>query len=201
MDAYDAIVSRRSLRQLDARPVSRELIDRLLYVACLAPAPHHTRPWRFVVLETAESREHLAKAMGAAWRQDLERDGVGEEKIAALLAKSRRQVESAPALLLCCLVAEGLRAWPDERRWRAEWGMAQQSMGGALENIMVAAHALGLASYWISAPLFCQGAVRDALGLPQAYKAQALIALGYPAPGVAAKPRPEPDVAALVEWR
>ncbi len=201
MDAYDAIVSRRSLRQLDGRPMPRELIDKLLYVACLAPAPHHTRPWRFVMLETAESRGRLAEAMGAAWRRDLERDGVAEEKIAALLHRSRRQIEEAPALLLGCLVAEGLRAWPDERRRRAEWGMAQQSIGGALENVMVAAHALGLASYWISAPLFCPEAVRDALGLPAAYEAQALIVLGYPASGVAPKPRPEPDVAALVEWR
>ncbi len=201
MEAYEAIVSRRSLRQLDPRPVPRELIDKLLYVACLAPAPHHTRPWRFVVLESAESRRALTESMGQAWHRDLERDGISEEKIAALLEKSRRQIESAPALLLCCLVAEGLREWPDERRRRAEWGMAQQSMGGALENVMVAAHALGLASYWISAPLFCPEAVREALGLPQAYEAQALIALGYPASGVAPKPRREPDLSALAEWR
>jgi coenzyme F420-0:L-glutamate ligase/coenzyme F420-1:gamma-L-glutamate ligase len=201
MEAYEAIVSRRSLRQLDTRPVPRELVDKLLYAACVAPAPHHTRPWRFVVLESSESRQRLAEGMAAAWRRDLERDGAPEERIAALLAKSRRQIEEAPALLLGCLVAEGLRQWPDERRRGAEWGMAQQSMGGALENIMVAAQALGLASYWLSAPLFCADAVRDALGLPQAHEAQALIVLGYPAPGVSPRPRPEPDLSALVERR
>ena len=201
MDAYEAIAGRRSLRQLDARPVPGELIEKLLAVACVAPAPHHTRPWRFVLLESAESRGRLAEAMGAAWRRDLERDGVAPEKIAALLEKSRRQIEGAPALLLGCLVAEGLRAWPDERRRRAEWGMAQQSMGAALENIMVAAHALGLASYWLSAPLYCPDAVREGLGLPAQYEAQALIAIGYPAPGVAPRPRPEPDVTGLVQWR
>lgn len=199
MDAYHAIVERRSLRQLDARPVPRALIDKLLRAGCLAPAPHHTLPWRFVVLESAESRRRLTDAMGAAWRRDLDRDGVSPQKIEALLAQSRRQIEDAPALVLGCLVAEGLRRWPDERRRRAEWGMAQQSMGGALENIMVAAHAEGLASYWISAPLFCPEAVRDALDLPAAYEAQALIVLGYPAPGVTQRPRPEPDISALVQ--
>ena len=139
--------------------------------------------------------------MGVAWRRDLERDGVAPEKIAALLEKSRRRIEKAPALLLGCLVAEGLRAWPDERRRRAEWGMAQQSMGAALENVMVAAHALGLASYWLSAPLYCPEAVRDALGLPEAYEAQALIVAGYPAPGAAPRPRPEPDLSALIQER
>jgi len=201
MDAYEAIAGRRSLRQLDARPVPRELIEKLLAVACVAPAPHHTRPWRFVELESVPSRQRLAAAMGVAWRRDLERDGVAPEKIAALLEKSRKQIEGAPALLLGCLVAEGLRAWPDERRRRAEWGMAQQSMGAALENIMVAAHALGLASYWISAPLYCADAVREALELPAAYEAQALIAIGYAAAGVAPRPRPEPDVSALTERR
>ena len=206
MEAYEAITGRRSLRQFDRLPIARPLLQKLLYAACLAPAPHHTRPWRFVLLDTAGARQRLAEAMGAAWRRDLEGDGVAPEWIETLLARSRRQIEEAPALVLGCLVAEGLpslpaggRRWPDERRQRAEWGMALQSMGCALENIMVAAHAEGLASFWISAPLFCPEAVRQALDLPAEYEAQALIALGYPAPGVSPRPRPEPDVAALTQ--
>lgn len=201
MDAYEAIVGRRSVRRLDSRPIARPLLHKLLYVGCLAPAPHHTRPWRFVVLETHDARERLAAAMGGAWRRDLESDGVGRQRIEALLARSRRRIEEAPALLLGCLVAQGLRRWPDERRQRAEWGMALQSMGCALENIMVTAHAEGLASYWISAPLFCPEAVREALDLPPDYQAQALIALGYPAAGASPRPRPELDLTALVRTR
>ena len=201
MDAYEAITGRRSLRQFDRRPIARPLLHRLLYTACLAPAPHHTRPWRFVVLETADARRRLAGSMGAAWRRDLEGDGVEPERIEALLDRSRRQIEEAPALVLGCLVAEGLRRWPDARRQRAEWGMALQSMGCALENIMVAAHAQGLASYWLSAPLFCPDEVREALDLPAGCEAQALVALGYPAPDVSPRPRPEPDLAALVQTR
>ena len=208
MDAYEALVGRRSLRHFDGRPVARPLLHKLLYAACLAPAPHHTRPWRFVVLETPDSRRRLADAMGAAWRRDLEGDEVPLGRIEALLARSRRQIEEAPALVLGCLVSEGLparpaggRQWPDERRRRAEWGMALQSMGCALENIMLAAHADGLASYWISAPLFCPEAVRDALALPPEYEAQALVALGHPAADMSPRPRPEPDLSALVQTR
>ena len=197
MDAYEAILSRRSVREFDGRSVPRELIDRLLRAALVAPAPHHTRPWRFVVLETAGSRTRLADAMGTAWRRDLERDGVAQEQIESLLARSRRQIEEPPALLLGCLVGDGLRAWPDKRRRRAEWRMAVQSMGCALENIMVAAHAEGVASFWISAPLFCADAVRDALDLPASYEAQALVALGYPSTAYAPRERPEPDLSAM----
>lgn len=198
MDAYQAIVERRSIRQFDGRPVPREAVDMLLRVGCLAPAPHHTRPWRYVVLETPEARLRLAEAMGEAWRLDLERDAVQPEKIDALLARSRRQIEDAPALVLACVVGAGLRQWPDERRKLAESRMATQSMGCALENILVAAHAGGLAGYWISAPLFCPDAVRDGLDLPPEYEAQALIAIGYPSPDVELRPRAEPDLADLV---
>ncbi len=198
MDAYEAITTRRSMRHFDGRPIARPLLHRLLYAGCLAPAPHHTRPWRFVSLETQNARERLARAMSAAWLRDLQGDGVAPERIDALLARSRRQIEKAPALVLGCLVTEGLRDWPDERRRRAEWEMAVQSMGCAMENLMLAAHAEGVASYWLSAPLFCQDAVREALDLPAGYRAQALIALGYAAPEREPRPRPEPDLAGLV---
>ena len=48
-------------------------LDRLVEAACLAPAPHHSRPWRWVVIDTAEGKRALADGMGARWRADLER--------------------------------------------------------------------------------------------------------------------------------
>lgn len=197
MDALDAIRTRRSLRQLDARPVPRELVREIVALGAIAPAPHHTRPWRYVIVGP-DRREALAKAMGAAWRADLERDGVAEDTILRLLERSRRQIASAPALILACLTDEGLRAWPDDRRARHEWAMAQQSVGAAMQNMMLAAHAQGLASYWISAPLFASEAVNDALDLPGDYVAQAFVVLGYPAAGAEPKPRPPVDTRSLI---
>ncbi|MHB8376924.1 MAG: nitroreductase family protein [Dehalococcoidia bacterium] len=197
MDALDAIATRRSLRQLDPRPVPAALLARALELACLAPAPHHTKPWRYVIVGP-ERRDALAARMGEAWRADLERDGHPEALIERLLRKSRRQIIGAPALVLSCLTHEGLRDWPDERRARHEWAMAQQSAGAGMQNLMLAAHALGLSSYWVSAPLFTPEAVREALSLPAEYVAQAFVVLGYAAPGIAPKPRAAPDVRALI---
>jgi len=197
MDALEAIRTRRSLRQLSTRVVPRDLIDEALRMAMLAPAPHHTRPWRYVVV-SPERREALAAAMGAAWSADLESDGHPAALIEKLLAKSRRQITSAPVLIVSCLTHEGLRDWPDERRTRNEWAMAQQSAGAGMQNLMLAAHALGLASYWISAPLFAPEAVRGALDLPDDYVAQAFVVLGYPAEGMAPKSRPAADEASLI---
>jgi coenzyme F420-0:L-glutamate ligase/coenzyme F420-1:gamma-L-glutamate ligase len=197
VELFDALRGRRSIRRFASRPVPRALLDELISAACLAPAPHHTRPWRFVVVGT-EARDRLAEAMGARWHRDLEADGVPDARIAALLARSRAQIRDAPALLLACLVPEGLRAWPDEARRQAEWLMAVQSMGAALQNLMLAAHARGLGSFWVSAPLFCPEGVREALDLPEEYVAQALIALGHPDPATPPLPRPELDLAALM---
>jgi len=197
MDALHAIETRRSLRRFNNRPVPDDVIQTLVRLACLAPAPHHTRPWRFVLVRP-ESRERLASAMGDAWRRDLAADGVDRSRIEALVARSRRQLTEAPALLLACLTDEGLRRWPDEHRAAAERAMAAQSLGAALENALLAAHALGLAGYWISAPLFCREAVRRALDLPQAFAPQALVALGYPAPGLKPRPRPEIELSKLL---
>ena len=200
MDALEAIATRRSLRQLDPRPVPDDVVARLLEMACLAPAPHHTKPWRYVVI-AGYGRGELAARMGEAWRRDLESDGHPPALIEKLLRKSRRQIIGAPALILGCLTHEGLRDWPDDRRARNEFAMAQQSIGAGMQNIMLAAHALGLASYWISAPLFAPEAVRGALDLPADYIAQAFVVVGYPPAGIAPKPRTAPDLSKLISRR
>ena len=200
MNAIDAIRTRRSLRQLANRPLPRDLIDDILALACMAPAPHHTRPWRYVIV-SPERRAALADAMGAAWRTDLERDGHPQPRIEKLLRKSTRQITTAPALILACLTHEGLRDWPDDRRARNEFAMAQQSIGAGMQNIMLGAHALGLASYWISAPLFAPEACVEALVLPADYVAQAFIVLGYAPDGIASKPRTPVDTSSLIVER
>ena len=72
----DAIRARRSVRGLDGPSLTAEEVEALVRLALTAPAPHHTRPWRFVEIGPAR-REALADAMGAAWRRDLQRCGRG----------------------------------------------------------------------------------------------------------------------------
>jgi coenzyme F420-0:L-glutamate ligase/coenzyme F420-1:gamma-L-glutamate ligase len=184
-----ALAGRRSVRRFDSRPVERALVEEAIAAACLAPAPHHSRPWRFVIL-SAEARSRLSQAMGERWRQDMEGDGVPEERIRRLLDRSRVRLAAAPVLILAGFVGEARRPWPDERRQRAEDTMFAQSVGAAVENLMLAAHARGLGSYWLSAPLFCPEAVCRALDLPPDFQPQALVALGYPKEGLRLPPRP-----------
>lgn len=185
----DGLTGRRSVRRFANRPVEPEAIDAVIGAACLAPAPHHTRPWRFVVL-SPDARAALAEAMGRAWRRDLQRDGLENGRIDALLERSRRRIMAAPVLILVGFLASSQHR---QRRPRTEATMFAQSTGAALENLMLSAHGRGLGSYWISAPLFCPAAVRRALDLPPAFQPQALVALGYPRSGN--PPRRRPPVA------
>lgn len=190
----DAIRGRRSIRGLDGPPLAPGEVEALVALALTAPAPHHTRPWRFVEVSAAR-RVALAAAMGAAWSADLERDGVPAARRARALARSRRRVVEAPTLLLGCLVAEGLNDYPDDRRRRAEWGLAQHAFGAALQNLLLAASARGLGAYWISAPLYAPDAARAALDLDPAWAPQALIAIGRPRGDYTPFDRPAPDLA------
>jgi coenzyme F420-0:L-glutamate ligase/coenzyme F420-1:gamma-L-glutamate ligase len=190
MDINEVITTRRSIRRFARRDVPSDLLRKLIAAACAAPAPHHSRPWRFVEIEPG-SRPRLADAMASAWRADLEAERQSSEAIERSLARSRRQIAEAPLLLLACLEQEGARRWPDARRRRAERDMYVQSLGAALQNLLLAAHARGLGGYLKGAPLFCQRAVAKALGLPSGWQPAFLVLLGYPAEGFRPSPRPE----------
>ena len=182
--------ARRSIRSFTAEPVSRTDLDAIVEASCIAPAPHHSRPWRFAVVDTALEKEALAQGMGARWRVDLARDGVSGDRIDELVDTSHCKVTGAPALVLACLTWEGLDRYPDEARRRAEWGMALLSLGAAVENLMLAAADRGLASCWVAAPIFCPEAARDALALPDEWLPHALVLVGHPDPAYVGRPRP-----------
>jgi len=166
MAAVPAFVeARRSIRAFRAYPVAPALLDTLVEAACLAPAPHHSRPWRWVVLADPARQAALADGMGAKWRTDLARDGVPPERIDDLVAGSHARLVGAPAALLGCLTHDGLDRYPDESRQRAEWGMALLALGAAVENLMLTATDAGLASCWVAAPIFCPEEAGAALGL------------------------------------
>ena len=193
MRALDAIATRRSVRRFAPRAVAPALLRELIAAACAAPAPHHSRPWRFVEVGP-EARPRLIEAMAAAWEADAASDGRETAKVAAALARSRRQLAEAPLLLLACLRTEGARDWPDGPRRAAERDMYMQSLGAALQNLLLAAHLRGLGGYLKGAPLFCQAAVAEALALPDGWQPAFLVLLGYPAQDAKPPARAEPRV-------
>lgn len=197
MSAPEFLARRRSVRAFTAEPVSPLLIEDLLESACLAPAPHHSQPWRFVVVGSDGAKAALADAMAQRWREDLEHDGIPDERITGLTDASRSRLRSAPVLVLGCVTDDGLDHYPDATRQAAEAGMALLSLGAAVQNLMLAATEAGLASCWVAAPIFCPGEARRALDLPLDWAPRALVMVGHPDPAYTPRRRDVADLGRL----
>jgi coenzyme F420-0:L-glutamate ligase / coenzyme F420-1:gamma-L-glutamate ligase len=173
--------SRRSVRKFQDRPVSRELIEQVIEAARWAPSPHGRQPWRFVVLTKQALKLQLADQMGSTWQQNLEMDGQDADLVNLRLEKSRQRILNAPVIIIPCLFLEDLDYYPDERRQADEKTMAIQSIGAAIQNMLLMAYDLGLDTGWMCAPLFCPEVVCKALDLDPRIIPQALITIGYAA--------------------
>jgi coenzyme F420-0:L-glutamate ligase / coenzyme F420-1:gamma-L-glutamate ligase len=184
------ISRRRSIRRYRPEPVPAELIEQLLTAAGWAPSAHNRQPWRFVVMTGDETKHRLATAMGDRLRQDLTADHVPEAVIAKDVGRSYQRITQAPLLILLCLTMAEMDSYPDARRQQNEWIMAVQSTAMAGQNLLLAAHALGLAACWMCAPLFCPDVVAHTLDLPPDWQPQALITAGYPAESKMKERRP-----------
>jgi len=177
----DLIRTRRSIRRYTHDAVPADVVEQLLAAATWAPSAHNRQPWRFVVIADGQTRHRLAAAMGDQLRRDLAADGRSPEFIERDAGRSFARLTGAPLLILVNLTMADMDIYPDERRARNEAIMAVQSTAMAGQNLMLAAHALGLGACWVCAPLFCPAVVRETLNLPADWQPQGLITLGYPA--------------------
>ena len=180
-DLETLLRSRRSVRSYQQRAVTREQLEQILEAARWAPSPHGRQPWRFVVITRQESKLLLADSMGETWQRNLEMDKQDATVVNIRREKSRQRILNAPALIIPCLYLEDLDTYPDEQRQEDEKTMAVQSIGAAIQNMLLMAYDMGLDAGWMCAPLFCPEVVCDALNLDPKLIPQALITVGYAA--------------------
>lgn len=173
--------NRRSIRKYEPREISEEILEIVLEGATWAPSAHNTQPWRFIVIKNSVLKLKLARAMAACWKRDLINDGVSDGDCENLVETSVERFSNAPLLVVPCLTMVGMHQYADKKRQRIEFLMGVQSVAAAIENMLLAAHAMGLGTCWFCAPLFCPDTVRKVLKIPSNFKPQALITLGYPA--------------------
>lgn len=169
---------RRSVRQFSDQPVDHALIEEAVAEALTAPAPHHTRPVRFVWL-TPESRTPLLDAMKQRWREDLSRDGRPTDAVERRVARGQILYD-APEVVIPFMVPDGAHHYPDDTRTAAERTMFTVAAGAAVQALLVALAVREVGSCWIGSTIFAADLVREQLELPEDWNPMGAIAIGYP---------------------
>ncbi len=205
MSDYDQLLelirSRRSIRRFSDRAVGREDIARLLEAARWAPSNHNRQPWRFLVIEDKQQINGLAEAVrqglseklkslpeaAAAYAGEFTHYATFFLNAPALLVVLHKQPVSVSAPLLAGLKNPDLVSGEP------------LSVAMAVQNLLLAAQALGLGTCVLTGPLLVQDALAGGLDLPAGHNLTCLVALGHPAESPA--PPRRKTIEQIVEFR
>jgi coenzyme F420-0:L-glutamate ligase/coenzyme F420-1:gamma-L-glutamate ligase len=180
MGRRQAQLLRRSVRQFSDEPVPPDLLEAAVAEALTAPAPHHTRPVRFVWLRTAATRTRLLDRMKDKWRTDLAGDGKPTDSIDRRVGRGQILYD-APEVVIPMLVPDGAHPYPDAERTDAEHTMFTVAVGAAVQALLVALAVRGVGSCWIGSTIFAADLVRAELELPPDWEPLGAVAIGYAA--------------------
>jgi coenzyme F420-0:L-glutamate ligase/coenzyme F420-1:gamma-L-glutamate ligase len=175
-----AQLTRRSVRQFSQEPVDPAAIEQSVSEALTAPAPHHTRPVRFVWIRDHANRVRLLDRMKEQWRADLTGDGRPADSIERRLDRGQILYD-APELIIPVMVPDGAHEYPDAARTAAEHTMFTVAVGAAVQALLVALAVRGVGSCWIGSTIFAKDLVRTELDLPADWVPLGAIAIGHPA--------------------
>jgi nitroreductase len=153
MSVFDLILSRRTIRQFKSIPIPREILERLVDAARVAPSASNLQPLEFIVVDDKDVREKMFPCL----------------KWAAYIApEGNPKPGQEPMAYIAVLVNA------DIRKQNFEW-----DVGAAIENMILAALEKGIGSCWL---VSIDGEkISGILNVPSSYKIDAVLALGYPA--------------------
>ncbi|MEI6252749.1 MAG: coenzyme F420-0:L-glutamate ligase [Mycobacteriaceae bacterium] len=169
---------RRSVRRFTGRPVEPGIIEAAVADALTAPAPHHTRPARFVWLADRDLRTTLLDQMKQAWRADLLADGLAAEAVERRISRGQILYD-ATEVVIPFVVPDGAHSYPDAARTAAERTMFAVAVGAAVQGLLVALAARGVGSCWIGSTIFAPEVVRTVLDVPPDWEPLGAVAIGY----------------------
>lgn len=164
--AIENILSRTSVRQYDkSHTISPDTVEILLRASMAAPTAVNKQPWQFVVLDKREAIDSLSKYLPYA-----------------------KMLEQAPLAIVTC----GDLTQAIEGEGESYW---IQDVSAATENLLLAAHALGLGAVWTGVYPIAErvAGVREALAMPDSIVPLAVVPIGYPTADQAPKDKWKPE--------
>lgn len=208
MDFFEVVARRRSIRKYADEPVPEEDIKKMIETATLAPSAHNTRPWRFVVVRNREVIKKLVEAVHH-WMDEVLKSPRVPDDLKEHYNKFRPYFtfyENAPVVIVVCGVpyesvpgkAVSL-AFPEKAK-ASKVNSMEQSVSAAIENLILAATALGYGSCWATGPLLAAEDMKKILSLPPEWEIMALVPIGKPLKNpVPKKPQPVEEVAIFID--
>lgn len=171
MDVFEAIRERRTIGRVKNEPVPREQIEKILEAGNWAPSHHATEPWRFFVL-TGEGRHVLGEAYAdiAVLTQSLA--GMTREETEAFRAKHASKAFRSPVVIAVAVSPSAEKGVSRIEEFAAAHAAAQ--------NMLLAAHALGLGAIWRSGEPMYHPRMLQAFGLTADEALVGLLYVGKP---------------------
>ncbi len=170
MDILEAIRGRRSIGKVKPDPIDRETIGKLLEAAVWAPNHHHTEPWKFFVL-TGEGRRPLGRTLAEIAAEKLDPSLTAEER-EALLKKEEDKPFRAPVIIAVAVTpSDDPKAIPIEET---------AAVHAAVQNMLLAAHALGLGAIWRTGQPAYHPKMKRLFGLRPQDEVAGFVYVGYP---------------------
>ena len=178
-DLFEVIRTTRSMRRLRPDPVPSELIQKILEAGVCAPSGGNMQRWRFLVIKDAAVKQTIGAYYKRAWDEQVgpryragePAPGSDRERFHRMLAAAEHlaaHIHEAPVWIVPCLQG----ATPTRT--------AGSSIYPAVQNMLLAARALGLGATLTTLYLAFEKEVEAALGLPADWHSYALIPIGYP---------------------
>lgn len=164
----EVIKKRRTIRKYMPEPIPDDYIDKVIDAARWAPSGANTQPWEFVIVKDQEVKRQMGFTVSGA----VARGNKGT-------VPPQPYFKGAPVLIVVCGDPRLMEAYP-KGEIREE--LFVSSMGASIQNMLLAATALGLeGSVWGTVGPLGGVRIKDMLNIPQVFKVSAIVPLGYPA--------------------
>lgn len=186
MEIKKAIEERRSIRKFQNKVVPKEIIEELLKLATKAPSGKNRQPWRFVVLQNSK-KDELVNIMGNVLNQHKK-----ENKTFGSLEISINSINEASVIVLVFNAFSNFEEDYNHNRLLTD----TQSIGAAVQTMLLAAQNFELGTLWICDIFYCNKEIGSLLNRKE--ELIAAVAIGYP--NQSPYPRPRKSLEEVVEW-
>jgi 5,6-dimethylbenzimidazole synthase len=169
-DVIEAIKKRRTIRSYLPDPVPSEYINLILDAAHWAPSAANLQPWQFILIKDENTKKNIQKLVEENRKLTI---NVQKEPFKSGFSKYKTEwICDAPVHIVVC-------ADPKKTAPHVDGEETYKYAGGtAIQNLMLAAHSLGLGTCWLT--MFSKNKLRELLGIPSEIDIIGVITLGYP---------------------